>query len=209
MAYQSLNLDPATPPRVTRLIKRIENLNFSDVHTMLRLPIPNYRLDAGCNFAVTQVLMTVVGGISTTLYGHGKTDGERFKGLLEHHYPWHLEPKRYVGNAEAARIIYAVFRNPLTHDLGLDLKGKSKGIKVKVKKLQRNKKQGGMPEKWIENLEKDSIRLKMSSTVTVKSHKKVLLVEALYWGLRRMIESMTCDPKLMASAEAFLASKGY
>ncbi len=49
----------------------------------------------------------------------------------------------------------------------------------------------------------------LKSTVTVESHKKVLLVEALYWGLRRMIESMTCDPKLMASAEAFLASKGY
>jgi len=32
------------------------------VHTMLRLPVPNYRLRAGCNFAITHVLTTAIGG---------------------------------------------------------------------------------------------------------------------------------------------------
>ena len=209
MAYQPLNLDPSTLPKVKRLINELEKQSFSDVHTMLRLPIPNYRLDTGCHVAIAHVLLTAVGGISTTLYRHGNTDGERFKGLLKDHYPWHLEPRQHITKSEAARIIYEVFRNPLTHNIGLDLKGKSKGIKVKVKRLKRDKQNGGVTEKWIEKLEKDSQRPNMSPTVTVRSHKKVLLVEALYWGLRRMVEAMTCDDQLMAKAEVFLAKKGY
>lgn len=205
MAYQPLATDPATPPSVRRLIDRLERLTFSDVHTMLRLPVRNYRLDAGCNFAIAQVLMTAIGGVSTTLYRQGSTDTARFTGLLRDHYQWQLEPTRDATPQEAARIIYQVFRNPLTHDLGLDLHGRSAGIKVKVKRLQRPR--GGLTERWIERLEKSSTRPRMSSAVTVRPDAKVLLVEALYWGLRRMVEAMTRDAQLMNRAERFLASR--
>ncbi len=207
MPYQPLNLDASTPPAVKRLIDRLERLSFSDAHTMLRLPIPNYRLAAGCNFAITQVLTTAIGGLSTTLYRHGNTDGERFKGLLTQHYPWSLEPRQDVPAAEAARVIYEVIRNPLTHDLGLDLHGKSKGIKVKIKRIQRANSKGGLPERWIEQLERGPLRPKMSPAVTVRRDANVLLVEALYWGLRRMVESMTRDPALIARAEVFLSTR--
>lgn len=207
MPYQRLVLDPTTPPSVKRLVARLERLSFSDVHTMLRLPEPATNLTAGCNFAVAYVLMAAVGGISTTLYRLGKTDGERFKGLLTDYYPWDFEPTQHVPPAEAARIIYEVFRNPLTHDLGLDLRGKSKGIKVVVKRLQSPNHAGGLPEQWIESLEKGPARPKMSSTVSVRKDAKVLLVEALYWGLRRMVEAMTRDAQLMTRAENFLANK--
>jgi hypothetical protein len=207
MAYQPLILDPSTPPSVKRLIDRLENLSFNDVHTMLRLPVRNYRLDPGCNFAIAQVLMTVIGGISTTLYRQGTNDGERFKGLLKNHYLWDLEPTRDVTTDEAARIIYQVLRNPLTHDLGLDLHGHSKGKKVKVKRLQRSAHKGGLTERWIEKLEREPTRPKMSSAVTVRGDAIVLLIEGLYWGLRRMVEAMTHDAHLMAQAESFLASK--
>ena len=209
MAYQPLNVEPSTPPRVKRLIRILEKQSFKDVHTMLRLPIPNYRLNTGCHFAIAHVLLAAVGGISTTLYRRGKESGEMFKGLLKDYYPWHLEPNQYVSNLKAARIIYEVFRNPLTHDLGLDLSGSSQGIKVKVKRLERVNQKGGPTDKWIERLEKDSQRQNMSPAVTVQSYKKVLLVEALYWGLRRMVEAMTQDTQLMVRAERFLANKGY
>ena len=207
MAYRAMSIDSATPPAVRRLIERLETLSFSDVHTMFRLPIPNYRLHAGCNFAIAHVLTTAIGGIATTLYRRGDTDSERFRGLLTDHYPWNLEPKQYVAPAEAARIIYQVFRNPLTHDLGLDLHGKSSGVKVKVKRLQRPNQKGGLPERWIEKLEAGRVRPGMSSAVTVRADAKVLLVEALYWGLRHMVEDMTRDTQLMATAEAFLSNK--
>ncbi len=205
MAYQPLALDPSTPPSVKKLIDRLEGLSFNDIHTMLRLPVRDYRLDAGCNFAIAQILMTAIGGISTTLYRQGKTDSERFRWLLRDHYQWQLEPTHDVAPDEAARIVYQVFRNPLIHDLGLDLHGRSTGIKVKVKRLQRS--QGGLTERWIENLERGPTRPRMSSVVTVQSDTKVLLVEALYWGLRRMVEAMTRDAQLMSHADTFLSSK--
>jgi len=207
MAYQALVLSVSTPPLVRRLIHRIETHSFADVHTMLRLPVPNYRLDAGCNFAIAQVLLTAVGGISATLYRQGATDGQRFKGLLRDHFPWGLESTQDVPASEAARIIYEVFRNPLTHDLGLDLHGKSNGIKVKVKRLQRPLPKGGLTEKWIEKLERRRDRPDMSSSLTVRPDKAVLLIEALYWGLRRMVEAMTHDEQLMAKSNRFLAAR--
>ncbi len=207
MAYQPLSLNPSTSATVKQLIERIESLSFCDVHSMLRLPIPNYRLDAGCNFAITHVLMTVIGGISTTLYRKGSNDGERFKGLLTDHYRWDLEPTHDVTPTEGARVLYEVFRNPLTHDLGLDLRGKSNGLKVKIKRLQRPNQKGGLPEKWIEKLEKHPARPTMSSVITIRADAQVLLVEALYWGLRQMLMTMTRDKQLMERAERFLTHR--
>lgn len=206
MSYQPLNLNSATPPAVRRLIGRLERLIFGDVHTMLRLPVHNYRLDTGCNFAIVHVLTTAVGGISTTLYRQGNKDGDRFKGLLADYYPWTLEPRQDMLPAEAARVIYEVIRNPLTHDFGLDLHDRSKGINVKVKRLQRPEQKGGMTERWIEKLEASPNRPHMPSTVTVGAEAQVLLVEAFYWGLRRMVEAMTRDAQLMVRAETFIAS---
>jgi hypothetical protein len=54
MAYKSLSLDKNTPPRVSKLILSVENLRFSDVHTMLRLPLKAYNLNGGCYFAIAQ-----------------------------------------------------------------------------------------------------------------------------------------------------------
>lgn len=209
MAYQYLNIAPLTPPNVKALVRHIEALSFSDIHTMLRLPVHNYRLSAGCNFAIAHVLMAVIGGVSTTLYRQTGKVGERFMGVLVNYYPWHLEPTSSVSPKDAAGAIYEVFRNPITHDLGLDLKKKSAGLKVKIKRLKTFTRKGtdrGLAERQIEAIELSPSRPAMSATVTLASHKKVLLVEGLYWGIRRMIENLTADQKRMYAAEQFLAA---
>ncbi len=63
----------------------------------------------------------------------------------------------------------------------------------------------GLTEKQIEHLEVSRSRLTMSATVTATSQKKVLLVEGLYWGIRRMIERLSADNKKMIVAESFLS----
>ncbi|MFZ3090455.1 MAG: hypothetical protein WA240_07520 [Nitrospirota bacterium] len=207
MAYKSLVLDTSTPQKVRELIVHIEALSFSDVHSMLRLPVMNYHIAAGCNFAITHVLMSIIGGISTTLYKQQGQVGDRFIGLLKDYYPWDLEPKGILPAADAADAIYNVFRNPLTHDLGLDLKQKSKGIVVKIKRLKTTSGGGrdrGLTEKQIEHLEVSQSRPTMSATVAATSQKKILLVEGLYWGTRRMIERLSADNKRMIVAENFL-----
>ena len=206
MPYQTVSIPAHTLPRVTALIRRLEDHYFRDVHCLLRLPVPNYRLTAGCNFAIAQVLMSVVGGLSTTLYARGGESGRRFKKLLIDYYPWDLEPSHTVTPQQGAEVIYSVFRNPLAHNLGIDVGKKARTPAVKVKRLGTKGGKRGLPEKTIELLERADGRVTMSATVTLRSDATVLLVEALYWGIRVMIERLVNDGPRMSCAETYLAS---
>jgi hypothetical protein len=206
MAYRGLKIDPSTPATVRKLVGTLESHYLCDVHSMLRLPIPNYRIMAGCNFAAVQVLMATIGGISTTLYSHTGGKGKRFKDLLIGYYPWSLEPPNTVTPVQATDIIYSVFRDPLTHDLGLDIEKKAKTPSVEIKRRATKNKTRGLPEKEIEALENTASRPNMSPTVTVRPDATVLFIEALYWGVRRMIEDLLADKTRMQSADSFLAS---
>jgi len=206
MAYRTLTLDPKTPARVKQLVHSLENHFFRDVHTMLRLPEPDSQLTAGCNFAITQVLAATVSGISVTLYSHTGGAGVRFKALLKDFYPWALEPRNAVTPEAGAETIYSLIRNPLTHDLGLDLQNRRKTQKVLIKRLVTDQGRKGLPENFVEQLEEPARRVQMSPTVTILSGKTVLLVEAFYWGVRKMVENLSRDHLRMQRAGAFLAS---
>ena len=139
MAYTPLTVASTTPERVKSVIRSLENHYFSDVHTMLRLPLPEQQLTAGCNFAIAQVLAAVISGVSVTLHREEGRSGTRFAKLLESHYPWAIEPGNKVTPKEGARILYVPIRNPLTHDLGLNLNSRKHGRKIIVKRsLLRN-----------------------------------------------------------------------
>ncbi len=206
MSYRPLTLDPKTPRRVKQLVQSVEDHFFRDVHTMLRLPEPDHQLIAGCNFAITQVLAAAVSGISVTLYSHTGGAGKRFKALLKDFYPWSQEPGNAVTPQAGADVIYSLIRNPLTHDLGLDLENKRKTQKVLIKRLVTNEGRKGLPENSVEQLEGAARTVKMSPTVTILSGKTVLLVEAFYWGVRKMVEDLSRDSPRMQAASAFLAS---
>jgi hypothetical protein len=206
MPYRALSIPAHVAPHVAGVVRRLEDHYFRDVHCLLRLPIPNYRLTAGCNFTIAQVLMSVIGGLSTTLYGHGGESGRRFKRLLIDFYPWDLEPLLTVTPTQGAEVIYSVFRNPLAHNLGLDIEKKARTLEVKVKRLATKGGTRGLTEKAVELLERTDGRITMSPTVTLRSGATVLLVEALYWGTRVMIERLLNDATRMTRAEAYLAS---
>jgi hypothetical protein len=206
VAYRPLGVDRATPPRVKVLIRSLESHYLSDVHAMLRLPDFNCDLVAGCNFAIAQVLAAAVSGISVTLYSHNGGSGIRFKGLLKDYYPWAHEPANAVLPQDGANVLYSVIRNPLTHDLGLDLENKRQGQKIVIKRLATDNKRKGLPEYFIEQLESPDRPNPMSPTVRVLSGKTVVLVEAFYWGVRQMVEQLSRDASRMQSAETFLGS---
>ncbi len=189
-----------------QLVQSVEDHFFRDVHTMLRLPEPDHQLIAGCNFAITQVLAAAVSGISVTLYSHTGGAGKRFKALLKDFYPWSQEPGNAVTPQAGADVIYSLIRNPLTHDLGLDLENKRKTQKVLIKRLATNEGRKGLPENSVEQLEGAARTVKMSPTVTILSGKTILLVEAFYWGVRKMVEDLSRDSPRMQAASAFLAS---
>lgn len=204
MSYKSLKIVSTTPARVKNLVRSLENHYFSDVHVMLRLPLPDQQLNAGCNFAIAQVLAAAVSGISVTLYRQTGGSGARFKELLKAHYPWSWEPGNAVLPDQGAKVLYSLIRNPLTHDLGLDLQNRKKGQKVLLKRLAL--KGSGLPEEFIERLESKIRPNPMSPTVSITGGSTVVLVEALYWGVRQMIEDLTHDTACMKDAEKFLSS---
>ena len=173
---------------------------------MLRLPIPNYRLVTGAGLPIAQVLLNAVSGVSSTLYQPKGKSGAQFKGLLETYYPWDLEPPGGPSPKDGARLIYEVFRNPLTHNLGLHL---FKSVpKVKIKRSTRVG-GAGPPERTITRWEKAAIRPKWSHTVVERADATVMFIEPLYWGVRLMLQRLTADSARMAIAERFLERKGY
>jgi hypothetical protein len=208
MPYQPLVLTPEPGPRVGDLIRRLEDHYFRDVHAMLRLPVPSVEIAAGCNFAIAQVLAAVVSGVSVTLYRHSGGSGCRFKGVLVDYYPWSEEPLPKRDAAKHAKLIYMLFRNPLTHDLGLDLRGHSKTHGVVVKRLLTAGKTSGHSEDGVEALESAGRPSKLSPVLKIDGDRVVLLVEAFYWGVRKMLITLNADGKRMAKAEAFLERVG-
>jgi hypothetical protein len=78
---------------VERLIRDQLEPHLIDAHAMLRLPVAHDPgLQGGCNFAVAQVLLSIVSGVSVTLYDPAAlsqkgVSGKKFKQVLVHHYP--------------------------------------------------------------------------------------------------------------------------
>jgi hypothetical protein len=190
------------------LIRRLEDHYHRDVHAMLRLPAPTIEVTAGCNFAIAQVLLSVVSGASTTLYAHSGGTGKRFKGLLVDYYPWAEEPTAERNDEEHARHIYSLFRNPLAHDLGLDLERRKRTGKIIVKRLTTDNGRQGHSEAGVEALEHATRPARLSPVLRNDAGRVVLMVEAFYWGVRTMLVRLNADRSRMATAEAFLASLG-
>jgi hypothetical protein len=95
--YQPLLLPEGLGPDTAKLIRDQLEPQLTDVHAMLRLPIDgDPGLRGGCNLSVTQVLLSVISGVSVTVYDpsalarHGDR-GKLFLEVLEKHYPWNEE----------------------------------------------------------------------------------------------------------------------
>jgi hypothetical protein len=82
-----------------------------------------------------------------------------------------------------------------------------KGYEVKVKRWMKPGKTEGMDEDWIETLEAAQVRpAHLGPTLQMDAARRVLLVEGLYWCIRRMIEKLTADEQRMREAARFLSA---
>src|SRR5436853_7387096 len=122
MTYHPLNPHPDTPDLVKRFLRDHVDMQFHDVHVMLRLPMYEYGLDAGCNFASVNILLALVSGMSSVLYTTNlRGDANHFQGVLKGHYRWSEELQTppvgsSVTKQDGAKILYEVLRNPLVHE---------------------------------------------------------------------------------------------
>jgi hypothetical protein len=193
MAYHRLSLPPGLPVDVQTIVRNRLEPHLIDVHSMLRLPIrDDPGLQGGCNFTIAQVLLSVIGGASVTLYENALTDrGNRtrlFREILTNHYPWKEESGIRGGlyGADAADKLYVLFRSPLAHSLGIIEPDESPTVRrVVVEK-------GPFAEEAIEATEKAAARPRdwVNPTLRQDGDALILWLRSFYWGVRRTIENV-------------------
>lgn len=205
MPYVRVPQPDNLPPKVAAAVERLERQYLREVHVMLRLPLPHYRLSSDCSFSCAQVLLALVSGISTILFAHRDSKpGPDFKDLLLQFYPWDMEPLVGVSARDATRLMYEVFRNPLVHNLGAHVRPRGSTPLVKIKRARRAPGGPGLTERYIESLERE-VRPKLSAVLVVRpGDATVLFVEPLYWGVRVMLARLLRDAHRIAGAETFL-----
>ena len=211
MSFVALRIAVSTPSEVLSLINNQIRMQFEDVHTMLRLPMPEQTLSAGCNFAGGNSLLALISGLSALLTPNFVTSGNsagKFKEAMKSYYPWDVQPTE--GDTTPHGIegtidhLYGQFRNPLAHSLGIKTKG---NYLVKIEK-------GPFSESDIEQLERSTtspgpaviyapIRINGEDIEQIR-----LNVANLYWGVREMLQRMTQDNTLMKQVQSNLKRAG-
>ena len=114
-------------PNVSDFVEKHLSMQFGDVRSMLRLPLPERGIEDGCNFAVATVLCSLISGISESLFMPQNPiqenckrekewigSGQTFKQLMRNFYPWESGEKK----KKKTDVLYYFLRNPLTHALG-------------------------------------------------------------------------------------------
>jgi hypothetical protein len=209
MLAAPLKLNPATPRRFRDLAEGVIQVHLDDVNSMLRIPALG---PGGCAYPITQTLLAVVGGLSTVVYASTRRNsGERFTRLLEEHYPWSAEPEESVPKGVGPSTLYEWFRNPEEHALSLETYETDGGLlrmsKGSSRMGLRRQLPGGV-EDWsddtLSELEGDERPTSLSATLSEHDQRVWLTVEALYWGVRRLVESVTRSPERMEVAGWFL-----
>lgn len=123
---------------------------------------------------------------------------------------WPIDPPEGIAPEQASGLLYDEFRNPFAHALGLavdfDLSTKKRRLRriedrIGVKKV---KKYNELTEQLLEEWEVSKVRPDFSATITVAERGTILLVDGLYWGTRRLIESLTRDRARMNRLLEFL-----
>ena len=200
--YQSLAIHTGLSNDAQNLIQQQLDMQVADVHTMMRLPIDDDPgLRAGCNLAAAQVLLSVVSGVSVTLFkrdtlGQRGISGRMFKELLAIYYPWdqEIEASGRRFGADGAADLYNLFRNPLVHALGVvDTDTNEDGRRLMVAKapmqpveLYELETAGSRQERWLD------------PTIELNGRTVILRIPSLYWGVREMIDRVSLTPDACA-----------
>lgn len=118
-------------------------------------------------------------------------------------YPWELER---LDGPQCASVLWSTFRNPFAHSLGLafEKRGRERRLEPRGFQTKIGRDKPSMSERAIVALERAWERPKLNRTVVIADHKRVLWVEPLYWGVRKMIYRLTCDRSLMREVQSAL-----
>ena len=185
MPYRKVRLPTDAQDRDRNFVRRRIDPLLEEVHEIFKVTVRSGKdWNQGCNFTVTMALLNVVSGISVALYDHppDTRSGAKFKKSLELHFPWEEEDKypNAILRGDAAKILYDIFRNPLTHNFGI-----FKSTDFRYAKLAM----GALPEHELGTIERAIRRPSAWERPTVmKTDDQVKLTpKCFYWGVRAML----------------------
>jgi len=218
-AYTPLRIGAAASTLVTSFIQEHMELTLRDVHDMLRLPLPKLGINSALNYSVVHVLLNEIGGIATVFFDASGTNRNKYVGLLSNYYPWDVEAciEDSVVGSDAANILYEFVRNPFSHSLGIGTKQlgprenrrvvRTFGSDFKVNIVRVTSLDGGgLSPSLLAELEGVSRPTWILSTVNRdgEPNEYSISVEALYRGVRLMLERLTRSEAAMRHAKNFL-----
>jgi len=182
---------------LAELLKNQVDMQFDDLRTLLRLPIAEHGLTAGCNLAVAMILFNLIAGASVCLFeaslkglSDRKDRTRRFKEVLVHFYPWQGESLSVLN---CVNCIYDSARNPLAHSFGLDDPNQNRFEVI----LQKE------PLSTDQILELEDATIRPTRTPpTIASRRQTsfgttrvtLSVPTIFWGVHRMFRALISDP---------------
>ncbi|MGH6893623.1 MAG: hypothetical protein ACREEP_15345 [Dongiaceae bacterium] len=223
MGYAPLPIEESRWPQIARFIRGpLESLYFRDVHDLLRLPQREAGLTGGCNFAIAHLLLSAVSGVSNVLYAAGTGDSgyqSAFSNMLVRFYPWDTEdeaPQNVAKKQALADVLWAEYRAPLVHPLGLWAGATPGGTRSALERghLIRCRRIGGtegngLSDSDLERLERsaDWPFETFGETLQIRDDAAVLKLERFYWGVRQAVLRLVADWVLADQAEAVLARR--
>jgi len=213
MAFRELCTEQA-PHSIRDFVRQHVDMQFADVHAMLRLPITtDTGLEAGCNFAAVSTLCGLIAGASTLLYSQHGSNRERFRGVLNDYYPWGQQPAGGVSQEESVNALWADYRNPLAHAWAVSTKETgpkaNRRIIMDVNAKLLGVVKRSLTEEAIEALEEPRGQPPAWLTPVVAQNAaggRDVYPHSLYWGTRRLVEKLLADPERMQRTVAFFAT---
>lgn len=205
--YREILIGPQADAGVREFVAARVDLYLRDVHAMLRLPLPAVGVEAGCNFAIAEMLCAVIAGLSRIFVPTEKGAGAAFKAVLAA-YPLQHEPAGVHPLAEIPEQLYTIYRCNVVHSLGMNIHwcGRSKRHEIQplgTTKIQRM--HASMSEAQLLELEGDSRPVWLGPTMELNGRTRLLNVEALYWGVRRLTQALATTAPFAADARTMLA----
>lgn len=183
--------------------------HLQDVRAMLRLPLPDAGITAGCNFAAVHVLLNVLSGLSRLMSASPKRSDAAFCTFVARWYPWSLEPRRSIFRQKRGTdALYDWFRTGFAHDLGLlletgpvDRRGRVRSrFRISGRQLGVTK-QPSLSLAVLNELDGVMVRPNWLGPTVIADGKVGLLVDAvaLYWGVRRLLFDHTSSQHAVRS----------
>lgn len=183
--------------------------HLQDVRAMLRLPLPDAGITAGCNFAAVHVLLNVLSGLSRLMGASPKRSDDAFRAFVARWYPWRLEPaESRFRQKRGTQALYDSFRTGFAHDLGLLLESGPVDRRGRVRsKFRITGRQLGVTKQpslslaALDELDDVLDRPSWLGPTVVADGRVGLLVDAvaLYWGARRLVFDHTSHERSVSS----------